>query len=668
VTRFDRAVAKRLAFAATALGGVEFGVFYLYWWLRIALGTLQGPDFFSFFAAARLFLARGGAHVYELGAQKQFQDQITAQWPGHFILLPYIHPPYYTLLIAPLGWLPFRTAYLVFGAINLLLAVAAITLLIRGNRFRRGGAVVGAAVAVGFLPLFVTLLQGQSDLLMLLPLTGAYLAWNRGRTGTAGVLAGLALVKPHLVLLIPLLFVARRAWRAVGGFVAVASALSLISVVAFGLKGVLGYLQVVTGWAVGRGDVWPITGQTVYSLRGFLEALPGGRLPALIVLLILLLLVGLSLSWRPDVRPLDMALAIAASVALSPYQNLHDLVLLLVPGFALATLLHRGETHWPNLAAAVVVVAYAGINMTLLAGTWSAALGVLLLAGYLVAERLAVRPEPIPLPNLAWTGPRPHRVIVLPAYRAARTLVDVVGEIPAGHADRILLVDDASKDATVSVATALKLDVIRHPRNLGYGGNQKTCYSQALAMGADVVVMLHPDGQYDPAIIPRLCAVIERGEADLVLGSRWLDLNPAKAGMPWWKRIGNRFLTFTENKVLGLDLSEYHTGYRAYSRRFLEAVPFLQNSNDFVFDTQILIQAATFGFKIGEVQAVGRYFEEMSSIGLKTSIVYGLKTLVALTRYVLHRAGFTSRWLLPPSDAHEQPLSVGKVAHHSHVH
>jgi glycosyltransferase involved in cell wall biosynthesis len=293
--------------------------------------------------------------------------------------------------------------------------------------------------------------------------------------------------------------------------------------------------------------------------------------------------------------------------------------------------------------------------------------GALALAGYLMVERMAVRPEPIPLEELQWSGPRPRRVIVLPAYRAAKTLVEVVGDIPRGHADRILLVDDASADATVSVATALKLDVIRHAQNLGYGGNQKTCYRQALAMGADVVVMLHPDGQYDPAIIPNLCDVIETGEADIVLGSRWLGLDPAKAGMPWWKRFGNRFLTASENRVLGLNLSEYHTGYRAYSRRFLEAIPFLENSNDFVFDTQVLIQAATFGFKIGEVPAIGRYHEDASSVNLRTSTVYGLKTLAALLRYILHRAGFPCAWLRPRSDADKKALGVSKVAHHSHV-
>jgi glycosyltransferase involved in cell wall biosynthesis len=312
----------------------------------------------------------------------------------------------------------------------------------------------------------------------------------------------------------------------------------------------------------------------------------------------------------------------------------------------------------------VLVVGYAATNLTLAINLWSAALGALLVAGYITFERMSVRPDPVPLGELTWSGPRPRRVIVLPAYKAAKTLKEVVGAIPPGHADRILLVDDASADSTVSVATALSLDVIRHTHNLGYGGNQKTCYSQALKMGADVVVMLHPDGQYDPAIIPNLCRVVESGEADIVLGSRWLGIDPAKAGMPWWKRIGNRFLTSAENRVLGLKLSEYHTGYRAYSRRFLEAIPFLENSNDFVFDTQVLIQAAAFGFKIGEVPAIGKYHEDASSIRFWTSTVYGLKTLAALVRYVTHRAGFRCRWLTPASDADKEALAVGQVAHH----
>jgi hypothetical protein len=524
----------------------------------------------------------------------------------------------------------------------------------------------------GFFPLFVTVLQGQSDLVVLVPLAAAYAAWGRGRLGWAGLFSALALAKPQLVLLIPVLFITRRAWRALAGFVGGVAGLGVISLLGFGVAPVFTYLGSVGAWALtGR---LPDTGQlvytdpAVYSLRNIIEALPGSGKPiALIVLLLLLAFVALSLSWRPDKPRLDFALAIAASLVLSPHQNVHDLALLVIPGFAIADLALAGQLRWPHVAVAVLFFAYAAIDLTLAINFWSAAVGALAVAGYLTIERMAVRPDPIPLGELSWSGPRPQRVIVLPAYRAAKTLVEVVGEIPPGQADRILLVDDASADATVSVATALRLDVIRHKHNLGYGGNQKTCYRQALEMGADVVVMLHPDGQYDPAIIPNLCKVIEEGEADIVLGSRWLGLDPAKAGMPWWKRLGNRFLTGSENRILGLHLSEYHTGYRAYSRRFLEAIPFLQNSNDFVFDTQVLIQAATFGFKIGEVPAIGRYHADASSISFMTSTVYGLKTLGALLRYVLHRAGFRAEWLTPTLDADKQALSVSQVAHHSHV-
>ena len=256
-------------------------------------------------------------------------------------------------------------------------------------------------------------------------------------------------------------------------------------------------------------------------------------------------------------------------------------------------------------------------------------------------------PDPLALGEMAGRRERARRVVVLPAYHAERTLRQVVEEIPAGEVDRILLVDDASGDRTAELALELGIDVIKHPRNLGYGGNQKTCYANALLMGAEVVVMLHPDAQYDPALIPVMCAAIEEGRGDLVLGSRWLGLDPAEAGMPWWKRLGNRFLTGAENLVLSQNLSEYHTGYRAYSRRFLETIPFAANSDDFVFDSQVLIQAAAFRFRIAEVPAVGRYFEGMSSIGLRRSVVYGLKTLGALFRYLLHRAGLPARWLKP---------------------
>ncbi|HYL08631.1 MAG TPA: glycosyltransferase 87 family protein [Candidatus Udaeobacter sp.] len=663
----------RLGYAGAAGAGVGSFVFWAISWFSFIRGNLRGPDFFNFYAAAWLYVHKGAEAVYDLSMQRTTELQVTGANPATFILLPYFHPPYYTLVIAPLAYFDYRHAYYAMAAINVVLLVGLIAVLVRTSLRIHGRAwMVAAPLVAGFFPIFVTVLQGQSDLFVLLPLAGAYAAWARGRFGWAGALSALALTKPQLLLLIPFLFLARRAWRALAGFGGVLFGLGVVSVAGFGVAPVLTYLRVVAVWAI-TGSLPSTAGlvfsdPAVYSLRNVLAAVPGGgKVIALVILLLLLALVALSLSWRPDVPRLDFALAIAASIVLSPHQNVHDLALLVIPGFAIADLALSGALRWPHVAAAVLFFAYTAINLTLAINFWSAAVGALALGAYLMFERMAVRPEPIPLGELHWSGPRPHRVIVLPAYRAAKTLVEVVSDIPRGHADRILLVDDASADATVSVATALNLDVIRHQRNLGYGGNQKTCYRQALAMGADVVVMLHPDGQYDPAIIPNLCNVIERGDADIVLGSRWLGLDPAKAGMPWWKRLGNRFLTASENRVLGLKLSEYHTGYRAYSRRFLEAIPFLENSNDFVFDTQVLIQAAIFGFKIGEVPAIGRYHADASSVSFRTSTVYGLETLGALLRYVLHRAGFPCAWLQPSSNADKQSLGVGQVAHHSQV-
>ena len=663
----------RMGYAAATGAGLGSLFFWAGYWFTFVRGNLQGPDFYSFYSGAKLYVVNGGSAVYDLALQRQYELQVIPDSPDRFIVLPYFHPPYYTLLIAPLAYLDYRTAYYAMAAVNVILLGALIVLLVRSSeRIHGRAAMVAAALIGGFFPLFVTVLQGQSDLVVLVPLAAAYTAWARGRPGWAGIFSGLALAKPQLLLLVPVLFIARRSWRALAGFGAVIAALGAVSVAGFGLGPVLGYVNAVGQWAIG-GSL-PTNGQivytdtAVYSLRNVLEAVPGGgKGLALAILVILLALVALSLSWRPDKPRLDFALAIAASLVLSPHQNIHDLALLVIPGFALADLALAGKLRWPRVAALVLVFAYGAINLTLALDLWSAAVGAITIAAYLTVERMAVRPDPIPLGELRWSGPRPQRVIVLPAYRAAKTLAEVVGDIPAGQADRILLVDDASADATVSVATALRLDVIRHQHNLGYGGNQKTCYRHALAMGADVVVMLHPDGQYDPAIIPNLCRVIEAGEADIVLGSRWLGLDPAKAGMPWWKRLGNRFLTAAENRVLGLNLSEYHTGYRAYSRRFLEAIPFLENSNDFVFDTQVLIQAATFGFKIGEVPAIGRYHADASSVSFRTSTVYGLETLAALVRYVVHRAGFPSPWLTPASAADKQALSVSQVAHHSNV-
>jgi glycosyltransferase involved in cell wall biosynthesis len=208
---------------------------------------------------------------------------------------------------------------------------------------------------------------------------------------------------------------------------------------------------------------------------------------------------------------------------------------------------------------------------------------------------------------------RPKVVVVMPARNAARTLEKTVSGIPREVVDEIILVDDKSTDQTVAVARELPIKVVWHPHNVGYGGNQKTCYLQALQEDADVVVMLHPDGQYEPSLIPDLIRPILQGEADLVLGSRLARPGMARAGgMPLYKYAANRFLTGIENRILGTDLSEMHTGYRAYSNRLLRDVPFLRNALDFSFDSEMLMQAAYFGFRIAEVPAPSRYFADAS--------------------------------------------------------
>ncbi|MFH1137373.1 MAG: glycosyltransferase family 2 protein [Pseudomonadota bacterium] len=218
-------------------------------------------------------------------------------------------------------------------------------------------------------------------------------------------------------------------------------------------------------------------------------------------------------------------------------------------------------------------------------------------------------------------------VVVMPAYNAAQTLEKTYREISRDIVDEVLLVDDASPDATVEVARQLGIRSFVHEKNLGYGGNQKTCYAQALALGADVVVMLHPDYQYSPRIIPALAGLVASGEYDVALGSRILGGKTRQGGMPLYKYIANRFLTVTENLLLGAKLSEYHTGFRAFSREVLETLPLLENSNDFVFDNQMLAQALYFGFSIGEVSCPTKYFPEASSINFSRSVKYGLGVL-----------------------------------------
>jgi glycosyltransferase involved in cell wall biosynthesis len=237
----------------------------------------------------------------------------------------------------------------------------------------------------------------------------------------------------------------------------------------------------------------------------------------------------------------------------------------------------------------------------------------------------------------------------MPAWNAARTLEQTVSAIPTEIVNDIILVDDKSTDETLAIARRLPLSLIWHPHNVGYGGNQKTCYLQALQQGADVVVMLHPDGQYEPSLIPRMVEPILQGEADMVLGSRLAERGAWRAGgMPLYKYVANRALTAVENVVLGTHLSELHTGYRAFSRELLLTVPFLRNSIDFVFDTEMIMQAVHFGFRIAEVPARTRYFAEASSASAGQSVVYGVKTLGAMARFALHERGIVrTRKLMP---------------------
>jgi glycosyltransferase involved in cell wall biosynthesis len=246
---------------------------------------------------------------------------------------------------------------------------------------------------------------------------------------------------------------------------------------------------------------------------------------------------------------------------------------------------------------------------------------------------------------------KPKIAVVMPAWNAARTLADTVGAIPEGLVDELILVDDKSSDNTVELARTLGVHLIWHPHNVGYGGNQKTCYLEALQRNADAVVMLHPDGQYEPELIGRLVEPILTDRADLVLGSRLALPGMAREnGMPLWKYVVNRALTAFENRVMGTHLSEAHTGYRAYSRRLLLTVPFLRNSADFAFDSELLMQAAHFGMRIEEVPARGRYFDDASSVGLRAGTVYGLKTVWIAVRLVLHRARILpARKFKPPS-------------------
>ncbi len=228
-------------------------------------------------------------------------------------------------------------------------------------------------------------------------------------------------------------------------------------------------------------------------------------------------------------------------------------------------------------------------------------------------------------------------VAVLPAYNAAKTLQLTLNDIPKDWIDEIILVDDASVDNTAELSKKLGLRTIIHPKNLGYGGNQKTCYNEALKLGADIIIMIHPDHQYDPTLVPAMLQPIIDGEADAVFGSRMLDKGGAiKGGMPKWKYIANKFLTILENSILHLNLSEYHSGFRAYNKKILENVKFNENSNNFVFDTEIIVQLKIHKFKIKEVPIPTKYFKDASSVGFVAGSIYGLSIIKVLLQYLLH--------------------------------
>lgn len=240
-------------------------------------------------------------------------------------------------------------------------------------------------------------------------------------------------------------------------------------------------------------------------------------------------------------------------------------------------------------------------------------------------------------------------IAVLPAYNAANTLAQTYGEIPLDFVDEVLLVDDKSSDATVHLAKEMGLTVFLHKQNLGYGRNQKTCYREALKSGADIIIMLHPDYQYSPKLIVSLAAMIAYGEYDVALGSRILGVGALEGGMPLYKYIANRFLTLIQNLLLAYKLSEYHTGYRAFARKVLEDLPLEDNSDDFLFDNEMLAQAIYFKYRIGEVSCPTRYFAEASSISFGRSLKYGLGVLATSLKFRLQRMKLGKFRLFNPS-------------------
>jgi len=251
-------------------------------------------------------------------------------------------------------------------------------------------------------------------------------------------------------------------------------------------------------------------------------------------------------------------------------------------------------------------------------------------------------------------------VVVMPAYNAELTLERTVAEIPMDLVDEIVVTDDASSDATVAIAKRLGVHTLVHTRNRGYGGNQKTCYAEALRLGADVVVMLHPDYQYSPRLLPAMIGLVVDGPYDVVLGSRILGGSARRGGMPFYKYVANRFLTAFQNLLSGTKLSEYHTGYRAFSAQVLKRLSLLENSDDFVFDNQMLAQALQAGFEFGEISCPTAYFEEASSINFRRSVRYGIGVLGVSLQHFLQRHGWARFAIFDPDGRKLDPESPGE--------
>lgn len=587
--------------------------------------TPRSPDFYLTYLAAQIGRSVGWTHIYDPAAFLPLLKATSGRW------MPYLNTPVAAWIAVPFTYVPWWLAAVVWNGLtfgSLLLTWRLITV---GSRL---GRIVLLVAALGLYPIEFGLRLGQATFLILAAVAVAWWLIRRDQQFLAGLVLSVMVLKPQVALLLPLALFVAGYRRTVLAFLLLTVPLAVLSLLQQGVVG-------IRYWQASSALVYQLNGLRLHSLIWLLH---GTGAPVIVLAAIALTVV---IAWRARHRALELVIAagLVGSCLITPYLNVYDMAGdLLVSAWLVLRL------RPPVWVTVLMVLGY--IDLLFAWSPWGTWPSVLLEPVWLLALLiLSGTPKPAGVRSPRPIGRRGRRIVVLPAYRAAKTVRDVVAQIPRAEVDGILLVDDASADGTAELALELGIDVIKHPRNLGYGGNQKTCYANALLKGADTVVMLHPDGQYDPGLVPALCVAVEEGKGDIVLGSRWLGLDPAAAGMPWWKQIGNRFLTSIENQVLQLHLSEYHTGYRAYSRQFLETVPFVENSNDFVFDSQVLFQAARFGFRIAEIPAVGRYFREASSVGFQTSIVYGLKTLLALAVYATNRLGFPCRWL-------DRPLSV----------